>query len=66
MATDLERELCRMARVHRFNRRGWSSFWAEHREKFQAIADREVRRKLIDNCQCIILCGVGEPVEELT
>jgi hypothetical protein len=35
-------------------------------EEFQAVADREVRRKLIDNCQCIILCGVGEPVEEIT
>jgi hypothetical protein len=67
MATEAERELLRMARVHRFHRRGWGAFWAEHADEIRAACpDPRERMDLIHRLQSAILCGVSpEKVEEL-
>ena len=67
MATDLERELCRQARAHRFHRRNWSGFWQEHADEIRAACpDPRQRMDLVHRLQSAILCGVSpEKVEEL-
>ena len=62
----LERELYRQARLHRFRGGNWKSFWEQHRAEVQAAFPvRAERAELVDRLQCIVLLGIRQETQTL-